>query len=102
MERAKFDTQFGARADMWSNRYNDVINQARLHFGGIQLLEWVRGPTSDGCDDCIALDGIVATANEWEASGWRTQSQELACHGFNCLCQLKPTDKKRTRGGIPI
>jgi hypothetical protein len=102
MDRQQFDTQFGARVNMWSTRYTDVINQARVHFGGIQKLVWVRGPTSDGCENCIRLNGTVATARAWAASGWKPQGEMLACNGFHCLCELRPTDKPLTRGGIPI
>lgn len=93
--------QFRQRADMWANRYNDVVNQARVHFGGRQYLEWVVGPT-EHCETCATLNGIVATADEWAASGWRPQGRELECGGWRCQCSLVLTDKAPTEGGIPI
>lgn len=101
MDAEAFGTQFGARCDIWANRFNDVVNQARIYFGGVQKLEWIEGETSDKCDDCVRLNGTVARAQDWADSGWKPQSPDLACHGFNCLCQLTPTDKPITKGGIP-
>lgn len=88
------------RAELWANRYTDVVNEARIYFGEMQKLEWVLGPT-EHCDDCLRLVGTVASAKEWDASGWKPQSSRLQCGGFRCRCQLVPTDKRRTRGGIP-
>jgi hypothetical protein len=92
---------FRHRADMWAHRYEDIVNEARVYFGQMEKLEWVLGAT-EHCATCLALSGVVATGEEWAASGYRPQDYDsLECHGFNCLCQLVPTDKPRTRGGIP-
>lgn len=91
------------RVDMWANRYNEVRDEARIEFskGTGQMFEWVLGPTEEHCDTCGGLAGIVATADEWDESGYKPQSQDLACHGYHCLCELRPTDKEKTKGGIP-
>ena len=95
--------QYQARADMWANRYNEARDSARIYFsrGTGQLFEWVLGPTNEHCRHCGTLAGIVARADEWDASGYRPQSEDLECRGFNCLCELQPSDKPRTEGGIP-
>ena len=92
--------QFRARADAYANRYNEMVNEARTYFGGKQMLEWMYGDT-EHCEDCQRLNGIVATAQEWHDSGWTPQSRGLQCGGYHCQCQLLPTDKPPTPGGIP-
>lgn len=95
----QFRVRFRARIDLWSNRYNEVVSEARVWFGGKARLEWVRGPTSDGCDECIALNGIVAWATEWDQSLVRPQhapNDLISCGGWHCLCELTPTTRRRT------
>jgi len=91
------------RADMWAARYPEVRDAARAHFGGRMHLRWQYGPT-EHCDDCLRLNGTVAEAREWEQARQRgiyPRSAELACHGFNCACELIPTDDELT-GEIPL
>jgi hypothetical protein len=92
---------FRARVDMWSNRYNEVQDLAKVTTRPEDRFEWVEGPTSDKCDNCLALDGIVATGKDWAESGWKPQSYDLACHGYHCQCRWEQTDKPLTKGGIP-
>jgi hypothetical protein len=93
-------TSFRSRAEMYAHRYEDMVNEARLHFGGKQRLVWRLGQT-EHCDTCLRLSGIVATAEEWQASGLRPQSRDLDCGGYNCQCHLEPTDLPVTESGIP-
>jgi hypothetical protein len=104
--------RFRVRSEMWARRYSEVVDAARAHFGGRQLLEWVLGPTEQHCQDgenhgagygCAQLSGTVATAADWErakAKGIYPQSPYLSCQGFRCGCRLTPTKKKPT-GAIP-
>src|SRR5512133_1859375 len=91
---------FRGRADMYANRYNDILNAAHVWFGGKRMLEWQYGDT-DHCNDCSRLNGIVASADDWKESGWQPQSRDLECGGYHCQCRLVPTDKPPTPGGIP-
>lgn len=93
--------QFRVRAQMWANRYNDVLNQARIHFGGKNYLIWLYTPGKSHCEDCDRLNGVVATADEWRAYHLRPQSRALMCGGYNCGCMLVPTSQPPTPGGIP-
>jgi hypothetical protein len=91
------------RVDMWANRYNDVKNQAIVHFGKRTKLEWQLGETEEHCGTCAELNGTVAFAYEWEQAGLRPQNAPndmLECGGWQCGCQLTPTDKRRTRLAI--
>jgi hypothetical protein len=87
-----------SRADMWANRYNDVVNQAIIATKEQKLL-WVYGDT-DHCDTCLALNGIVAWASEWEESGVKPQGNMLQCGGWNCQCEIIPTGNRHTRGAL--
>jgi hypothetical protein len=100
IDLATFRARFQMRAEMYANRYNDILNEARVWFGGKELLEWVVGQT-EHCADCLRLNGVVAPANEWMQYPLRPQCRELECQGYRCQCQLLPTDKKPTEGGIP-
>ena len=98
-----------ARAGLWANRYNDTVNQSMLITAPGQGTEnearykWVYGDT-EHCETCAALNGIVATASDWAASGYKPQSPPndlLECGGWRCQCQLELTDDEPTAGGIP-
>lgn len=84
-----------ARADLWVSRYEEVRNLAMITCGREQRLIWKLG-IAEHCNTCLALDGIVAFARDWEASGWRPQSPNLECRGYNCKCSLSPTDAAPT------
>jgi hypothetical protein len=97
---------FQDRVPMWAGRYDEVRDAARTHYSAVlgKNLIWHVGPT-EHCETCLALDGVVATADEWEAArsrGIYPKSPELECHGFHCQCELTPTDEKPTEGGIPV
>jgi len=92
-----------SRADMWAARYNEIVNAAMTNFGKQTRLRWEVGPT-EHCEDCLALNGYIATAEEWDRArgrGYYPQSPQLECHGFNCRCTLNPTTSPVTPGGLP-
>ena len=101
-----------SRADLWGNRYNDVVNQARVITAGEKdKMIWVLGETDEHCHNgdggrmgigCAELAGLVAYASEWDASGIKPQGQMLNCGGWNCRCELKPTNKRRTKNVTEI
>lgn len=91
------------RVDMWVNRYNDVVNIAKMETANLKdKLEWVYGDT-EHCDVCAALNGIVASAKDWQTSGFHPQQPPnnlLSCGGWRCQCTLQPTDKRKTSGAL--
>lgn len=96
--------QFQNRAHMWANRYNDAYNQAMLLIAKLlgDNLEWVYGDT-DHCPTCEALNGIVASADDWIASGVQPQqppNYALECGGWRCGCALRPAFKLATPGAL--
>ena len=93
------------RGSIWSNRYNEVVNLAALATAEPKdRLEWIYGDT-EHCETCAALNGIVASKQEWDDLGIVPQSppnDNLSCGGWRCQCELRPTDKKRSRNRLEI
>jgi hypothetical protein len=92
-----------ARAELWAQRWTEAYNEATrlmtVQNGG--NLEWVEGDTQDKCSTCLALDGIVAWASEWDMLGVKPQNapnKKIECGGWKCGCSLTPTDKRRSPG----
>lgn len=96
--------QFLARADLWANRYNDVLNEARLMSSDARVkYVWRLGATEEHCQTCAALNGIVATSREWEESRFRPQeppNELLECGGWRCDCSLEKTSERKTPGAL--
>lgn len=90
-----------ARAELWANRYTDVVNRAIL-VTKEQKLVWIYGDT-EHCETCAALNGIVAWASEWELADVHPQSppnDALDCGGWKCQCRLEPTSARHTAGAF--
>lgn len=93
-------SQAQARIPMWTNRYNDVVNTAKVMAGGDKKLKWVLGPT-EHCSSCMKLAGKVKRGSVWTASGIQPQSRSLECGGYNCQCSLQPTTDRASPGRLP-
>lgn len=94
-----FRSQFRSRIDIWASKYGEMVNRAKIHFGGKTRLVWTLGATEEHCTTCSALNGIVAYAYEWDESGitpGESGSEVLECHGFGCDCSLQETDARRS------
>lgn len=93
-----------SRAELWANRYTDLVNEAKLITAeGTTKYKWILGATEDHCRQCLALNGIVAFAREWEQSRFRTQNppnEMLDCGGWRCTCGLEETTDRRTWGAL--
>jgi len=94
-----------SRAELWANRYtqakNDAIMQITAETGG--KLVWIEGDTEDKCETCLALNGIVAYATEWQISGFKPQNAPnplIECGGWHCQCRLENTNKRRTANAL--
>jgi hypothetical protein len=102
-----FERQFGARVDLWANRYNETVNRAHVVFGQKARLIWEMGATEEHCPFCSALNGIVAWGYEWEEARFHPQMPPnptlsgewnggKGCEGWHCDCGLNPTTRRRT------
>jgi hypothetical protein len=99
MTRDDFDKKYGARVDLWANRYNETVNRAHVQLGSKVRMEWVLGATEEHCETCAALNGIVAFGVEWEQARLHPQmppNDLLECEGWRCDCKLEVTKKRRT------
>ena len=100
-----------SRANLWQNRYQDVVNRATLFTAADKdKQEWVEGDTEKKCPICVALDGIVAPARVWMDLGVRPQNppndalspDRDGCGGWRCGCQLVPSDKRATPNAADV
>lgn len=94
---------FRQRVELWTNRYNEVVNEAHVMTRPDDRFEWIYGDT-EHCGTCAALNGIVATGKEWQESGYHPQqppNDALECGGWRCQCRLEYTEAAATEGGIP-
>ena len=86
------------RTSLWANRWRDIKNRALLMAGANLPLTWRFGGTEQHCDSCQWANGRTYRASVWEKYGWRPQSQDLECKGFNCQCSLNADGEKPLRG----
>ena len=94
--------QYLARVDMWSNRYDDVVNQATVATAGDGKLKWVYGET-EHCPECEQLNGVVAFASEWKRAQVYPQqppNDALTCGGWRCQCHMEPTTERRSPNAL--
>jgi HK97 family phage portal protein len=94
------------KPEMWWNKsvmpsYNYGVSSASKNALGI----FERGPTSDSCQDCIALDGIIVTMKKWlkHFGGTLVPCSATECKGFRCKCRIVPHrgKGKKFRGALP-
>jgi hypothetical protein len=94
---------FRGRVDMWVGRYDDVRSESRITTAPKDRFEWIYGDT-DHCTTCMELNGVIATGEDWDKSGYHPQGPpngKLECGGWRCQCRLEYTEKPATEGGIP-
>lgn len=89
-----------ARTPMWTNRYRDVRTTAELMAGADTKRVWVLGPT-EHCSSCLKLAGKVKRNSFWLSSGILPRNPNLECGGWNCLCELRPTNARASAGRLP-
>lgn len=89
------------RADLWVNRYKDIVNRAKTMACGDKKLTWVFGKTEEHCSSCLKLVGKTKRASQWEQAGIRPQMPTLECGGWRCDCSLQPTDAPMSMGPLP-
>ena len=92
----EFNARFRQRAVLWARGYQSAVDQAKIHFGDKDKLEWILGDSEQSCTTCLALNGIVAWAREWEEAEVLPGAANLACGGWQCHCRLENTDKRRS------
>ena len=76
------------RLKIWVNQQLRALNIGAIFSGKNKSFMWRRGGTSEPCTDCLELDGVIKTAEQWQTAGIEPQSPDLECGGWNCQCQL--------------
>ena len=92
------------RAALWGLRYGDVATRARLMACADQKGEWVVGPTKEHCDTCASMSGKVKRFSHWKERGPHPRhppNDTIQCQGWQCLCEILPTDKPLSKGPLP-
>lgn len=93
-----------SRAEMWINRYKDVVNQAKITACKDKKLKWTWNPRKEHCSTCGRLHKRVYRASVWEKNGVQPQNppnSKLECEGWRCGCELDPTTDRITPGPFP-
>jgi len=92
-----------SRAAIWTGRWEGVKAQAMAMACADAKLEWIQGPSEKGCPSCTKLNGKIKRASTWNETVLPRVhgSPMLACRGFRCLCELRPTDKPMSKGPLP-
>jgi hypothetical protein len=94
------------RAGMWAGRWNEAYEMARhliaVENGGREM--WVTDPQKESCTICLALNGIVAYAREWDELNVHPRNapnpilskDRGGCGGWKCGCERQPTNQRRS------
>lgn len=88
------------RSELWINRYNEVVNQARVMACADQKGRWIVGQT-EHCRSCLGFNGRTYRFSTWAANNALPQTRGLCCRGFNCRCRIDPTTDRITPGKFP-
>ncbi len=99
-EKADFVAIF-ERLNLWTNQYDYFYNLGLMASKANPKLMWKRGKTKVGCISCVTYDGRVYRKNTWAKYAPLPRSKELACGGWECQCDLYPTDEPANRGFPP-
>lgn len=78
------------RADLYGGQIEYVWWQGLGFAAGDQIYQWSLGGTIKHCKDCLAYHGQRHRMSEWRGVGALPNSYSLACHGFECECELNP------------
>lgn len=89
-----------ARSDLWVSGYNRIRVMASTYAAKDQKLEWRLGATLEHCADCTRYHGKVHRASVWRKNGIQPRMYDLECRGYNCQCELIPTNAPATRGSL--
>lgn len=101
-EGGKLATLYG-RLNLWTARYQEVVNQAKAMACKDKKLMWTLG-AAEHCPSCLKLAGKVKRGSFWTEQGIlprQAGAGYLECGGFNCQCTLVPTDAPITPGPLP-
>jgi hypothetical protein len=93
------------RVELWTMRYNQIVDLARTLAVADQKLVWTLHAL-ESCPDCLRLAGRVHRASVWRRYGCLPRAPRLNCmasaHGVPvCKCELLPTALRASPGHPP-
>ncbi len=91
-----------SRADLWTNKWDQVRATAEAFCKADEPREFVLGPTKEKCRSCIGLSGRVYRLSTWQANNAIPPTHRTQCRGYRCQCRLMPTTKPITKGKFPV
>jgi len=95
-------TPLFGRLTLWTNRYLDITNQAKVMACADQKLIWqISVKCKEHCHSCVSLNGRVKRGSYWQKVDIRPQSPRLQCGGFRCCCAFMPTTEPISKGPLP-
>ncbi len=89
------------RSQMWTARWDEAKRLGRMMAASDAKQLWVLGRTKVHCSTCSKMSGKVKRSSQFLAHGVLPQTRVLECGGWNCLCQLVPTDQPMSKGRLP-
>ena len=89
------------RMNLWVSRYKEFYERGMLMAKRDQKQEWFLGATEKHCGSCVKLSGKVKRSSSWIEADIYPMSPRLECKGYQCACELKPTDKPCSKGRLP-
>lgn len=91
-------TPLFVRVEMWVNRRAETRERAMNMACADQPLTWFLGSTKDHCADCAWYANKTYRASTWAKYGIYPKSRSLACGGYHCGCERRPTKNPITKG----
>ncbi len=91
-------SQIEMHSEMWANKsLRGAFQLGQASAAWNAPFRWVYGDT-EHCADCLRLNGQVHRMRDWRKRNLLPGSSALACHGYNCKCQLVPAPGEKSRG----
>ena len=90
------------RAELWLNRYKDVVNRGKMMACSDRKYKWTLGQT-EHCSTCARLAGQVRRGSFWAERVMPQQPPNLLleCGGWLCQCTLDETSAPCNHGPLP-
>ena len=89
-----------SRSELWVSGYNRVRTIGSTYAAKDQKQEWIYGDAKH-CSDCSNYNGRVYRASVWKKYNIYPRMYALGCRGYNCKCELIPTNKPSSKGYPP-
>lgn len=76
------------RVSMWVDALRDFGTRGKAYAQNNIKGQWVLGQTNEHCEDCARYAAMKPKRLSWFLERKMPRSPDLACHGFNCDCDI--------------